>query len=239
MNNSFDSNRTNVLGIIPAKGCSTRLPRKNILLLAGKPLLAWTVDAALGSDIMDRVIVSTEDSEVAEVARHLGVETIDRPKELAKDPAGVVDVSLHILDVVEQQGEFYNTVIIMLPTCPFRSAEDIKCAYELFCEREASVLMSVSPFQHTPLAALKVNNCGFLEPFNPQYSGIKSQELPLAYRPNGALHILDVETFRRERSYFAQPLLPYMMPLERSVDIDDAFDLKLAELMLQEQMCNG
>lgn len=179
------------------------------------------------------MVLSTEDAEVAEVAREIGIDVpFIRPPELASDPAGVVDVALHALDALERKGDRFETLIILLPTCPFRTADDVRAAYALYQERRPCFLMSVSPFSHTPFAAMSLDNKARLSPCFPNYIGRKSQEMPDAYRPNGAIHILDVDAFRRERSYFAEPLVGYAMPLERSVDIDTAMDLRVAEAMI-------
>ena len=222
-----------VLGLIPAKGGSTRLAKKNIRPLAGRSLLAWTADAARASGVIDRLIVSTEDEEVAAAARALGIEVpFLRPLELARDPAGVVHVALHALDTLEAAGERYDTLVTMLPTCPLRSADDIRGAYDLFVARGRPFVLSVSEFEHTPFAALGPTDDGRLEPYMPQYFGRKSQEMPKAYRPNGAVHVLDVGAFRKARTDLAQPLIGYVMPRERSFDIDTEDDLRAAEVHL-------
>lgn len=221
------------LGLIPAKGCSSRFARKNIRYLGDKPLLAWAAEAARDSGVIDRLILSTEDREVADIAESFGIEVpFLRPKELASDPAGVSDTALHAVEQLEALGEHFRTLVILLPTCPLRTAEDIRAAYHMFLQKNRPFLMSVSEFSHTPLAALQQSADGTLDPFMPQYFGRKSQEMPPAYRPNGAIHVLDVEAFKRERSYLANPLVGYVMPLERSIDIDTEEDLKAAELRL-------
>ncbi|WP_130472162.1 cytidylyltransferase domain-containing protein [Candidatus Magnetaquicoccus inordinatus] len=222
-----------VLGLIPAKGGSTRLPRKNIIPLAGIPLLTWSIQAARDSAICDRLLVSTEDEEIAALARENGAEVpFLRPDHLARDPAGVVDVTLHTLDMLAAQGEEYQIVVILLPTCPLRSAQDIQQAFALFQSRQALSLMSVSPFSHTPFAAWRMDAEGLLTPHFPEYAHKRSQELPLALRPNGAIHILSVAHLRNTRSYIAPPLLAYPMPIERSIDIDTLDDLRYAEALL-------
>ena len=222
-----------VLGLIPAKGGSTRLAKKNIRPLAGRSLLAWTAEAARASGLLDHLIVSTEDEEVAAAARALDIDVpFLRPLELARDPAGVVQVALHALETLEAAGERYDTLVTMLPTCPLRSADDIRGAYELFTARGRPFVLSVSEFEHTPFAALGPTEDGRLEPYMPQYFGRKSQEMPRAYRPNGAVHVLDVAAFRRAKSDLAQPLVGYVMPRERSFDIDTEDDLRAAEVHL-------
>ena len=225
------------LGLIPAKGCSSRFARKNIRYLGDKPLLAWAAEAARASGIIDRLILSTEDNEVADIAEDFGIEVpFLRPRELAIDPAGASDAALHAIEQLEAVGDYYNTLVILLPTCPLRTAEDIREAYELFLRKDRPFLMSVSEFSHTPLAALQQSADGTLDPYMPQYFGRQSQEMPPAYRPNGAIHVLDVEAFKRERSYLAEPLVGYVMPRERSIDIDTEEDLKAAELRLAQNI---
>ncbi len=221
------------LVLIPAKGGSTRLPRKNIRLLGGRPLIAWAIESARTAAISTQVVVSTDDEEIAAGARGCGAEVpFLRPDELSRDPAGVADVALHALDWFERNGRHFGTLIILLPTCPFRSAEDIQGALEQFRSANARFLMSVSKYDHTPFAAMSLNEASLLTPFFGEFVGRKSQELPTAYRPNGAIHVLDVEAFRRTRSYFSQPLVGFVMPWNRSIDIDNASDLLLAESLL-------
>lgn len=226
-----------VLGIIPAKGGSTRLAQKNVRLLGGKPLIGWAADVARASGCVDRLVLSTEDLSIAEKARALGIEVpFMRPAHLARDPAGIVDVCLHVIEELEKSGEHYDDLIILPPTCPLRNADDVIEAYRLFRERDGKFLMSVTLYDHTPFAALLLDDEGCLEPAFPQYSGRKSQEMPKAFRPNGAIHILDVAAFKMTRSYYAKPLLAYVMPRERSVDIDHQEDLDYAETLLKRQI---
>jgi len=228
------------LGLIPAKGGSTRLARKNVRALGGKPLIAWAAEAARGSGVIDRLVLSTEDAAVADEARTLGIDVpFMRPPELARDPAGVVEVALHALDTLETAGERYDALVILLPTCPFRTADDVRAAYELFIERDRPFLMSVAEFSHTPFAAYRMAGAGALEPVFPEYLELRSQSMPKAYRPNGAVHVLDVPKFRRAGTYVAQPLVGYVMPRERSIDIDTDTDLREAMFLLEEAAAVG
>jgi len=222
-----------VLGLIPAKLGSTRLPEKNIRPLGGKPLLCWTVEAARSSRVIDRLVVSTEDERIARVARECGAEVpFVRPAELARDPAGVEQVALHALGALREQGAEFRTLIILLPTCPFRSAADVRAGFDIFRSNDGKFLMSVAPYPHPPFAAMQLGDNHLLEPFFPEFAGKRSQQLPQAWRPNGALHILDVAAFEQTRSYYSQPLLGYAMPRERSIDIDSEEDLREAEQLL-------
>ncbi len=224
-----------VLGLIPAKRGSMRLPGKNIRPLGGKPLLGWAIDAARASGVINRLIVSTEDEVVANVAREYGAEVpFLRPEELARDPAGVEQVALHALKAMRQQGVEFKTLVILLPTCPFRTAEDIRDALELFQKKNGKFLMSISPFPHPPFSALNLTEDNLLQPLFPEFIGKKSQQLPTAWRPNGALHILNVAAFEKEKSYYAQPLIGFPMSREKSVDIDSADDWLEAEFRLSQ-----
>lgn len=222
-----------ILGLIPAKSRSLRLPRKNVLDLGGRPLIAWAAEAARASGILSRLIISTDDEEVAGIARHHAIDVpFLRPTELARDPAGVVEVALHAVESLAAGGETYDTLVILLPTCPFRTAEDISEAYRLFHALGRPCLMSVSEFDHTPFAAMERDDQGRLRPLFPELLRKRSQQMPRAYRPNGAIHVLDILAFKREQTYFFEPLVGYVMPRERSIDIDTALDLQFARTLL-------
>ena len=225
-----------ILGVVPAKAGSTRLPRKNLRALGGKPLLGWAADAARETRRFDRLIVSTEDDEMAKAARRHGLETpFMRPPELAVDPVEADGVGLHALEALAAQGERFDVLAIMLPTCPFRTAQDIVDALDLFLARDEPNLMSLAPFDHTPFAAVRVERNGTAAPFFPDMFGHSAREHPSAYRPNGAVHVLDAAWFEKSRSYLKGPMVGYVMPRVRSIDIDTEEDLRLADRMLAER----
>lgn len=221
--------------LIPAKAASTRLKSKNMQLLGNKPLLGWAIETAISANISADIVVSTEDKEIAAYANSKLVKSLIRPEKLAVDPAGVVDVALHAIETLRLDGIVYKTIIILLPTCPFRTSQDIISALELYENKQANFLMSVSVYSHTPFAALNLNENNILEPYFPSYIGKKSQQMPSAYRANGAIHILNVAAFEREKSYYAQPLVGYAMPPNRSIDIDTLEDLQYAEFLLNNE----
>jgi len=224
-----------VLGLIPAKGGSQRLARKNVLPLGGRPLIQWAIEAATKSGVFDKLLVSTEDREIAEMAISFGAQVpFMRTNDLARDPAGVVDVALHVIERLRQLGELFDVLIVMLPTCPFRSASDIQEALRLFRKNDARFLMSVTRSDHNPYNAMNLEEGGWLNPCFPDLIGSKPGRFPPAFRANGAIHVLDIPAFEASRSYYTQPLLAYVMPPERSVDIDSAIDLKMAEALLLE-----
>ncbi len=221
------------LCIIPAKGASTRLKKKNIVSLCGKPLIFYTIDAARKSDFFKDIIVSTDDEEIKAVSESFGaVVPYKRPEKLSHDPAGVVDVCLHMIEYLEEQGRHYEVLFILLPTSPLRTELDIMSAFEIYKGSAAKVLMSVSEYEHTPFAALKLDDSGSLSPYFPEYIGMKSQEMPKAYRANGAITIIDIKEFKKQRLYYFCPMAAYIMPWERSIDVDNYNDLKLAEYII-------
>jgi CMP-N-acetylneuraminic acid synthetase len=223
------------LALIPAKGKSTRLPRKNVIDFCGKPMLAWSIEAALQSRLFEDVVVSTEDQEIANVSLAWGASVpFIRAGALARDPAGVEAVALDALERLAVLGREYDTLAILLPTCPLRTVDDVVAAMALFDRRQGKSLMSVTPFEYPPQRAYRDAPDDLLEPLFPGKERLKVQELEPTYRCNGALHILDVPFFRAGRSYTCAPLIKYVMPRERSVDIDTLDDLRFAEFIRRQ-----
>ena len=228
--------RPRILGVVPAKAASTRLARKNLRVLGGKTLLGWAADAARETARFDRLIVSTEDEEVAKVARRHGLEVpFMRPPRLAVDPVEADGVGLQAIEALANQGERFDVLAIMLPTCPFRTAQDIVDALDHFFSREEPNLMSLAPFDHTPFGAVRVDENGSATAYFPELFGLSARRHPTVYRPNGAIHVLDVAWFEQSRSYRSSPMIGHVMPRERSVDIDTEEDLLLASRMLAER----
>lgn len=219
--------------IIPAKARSRRFPGKNVALLRGKPLLAYTVEAALGSGVFARVLVSTDVEEIRAVALRFGAEVPGlRPAELAGDAAGVVDVCVDLLERLAQGGESYERLGVLLPTAPLRSAEDVRRAWELFRASRADFLMAVTTFDPPPYWALKEQD-GYLDALFDREYLLTTRELPPALVDNGAIYLVRVPAFLRQRTFYGRPLIGYRMPRDRSVDVDEPFDLVLAEFLLE------
>lgn len=225
-----------LLCIIPARGGSKRLLHKNITPLAGKPMLAYTIEAALESQVFDEVCVSTENDEIAQVARQCGAKVpFMRPPELATDDVGVVQVCLHALDFYTKQGLGFNILGVLLPSSPLRTGEDIRAAYEKFVAADADFLMAVTDYIYSPFQALHERN-GHLRPFwAPLYYRKCSQDLPKVVVDNGAIYLMYVDAFRREKIFYGERLIGFHMPLARSVDVDEWFSFELAEFFLKRQ----
>jgi CMP-N-acetylneuraminic acid synthetase len=226
-----------VLGLIPAKGGSVRLARKNLRPLGGKPLLQWTIDAAMKSGCLDRVVVSTEDEEAADIARRSGAEVpFLRPAALARDPSGVAEVCLHALDALETAGDRFEHLVVLLPTSPFRAPKHIVEALQLYHRVRADFLMSVTPLDASLLAA-HVLKGDFMEPLHPEWIGklgarAAQSNVPALVKSNGAVTVLHVPRFRAERRYYVYPLAAYAMPMPAGLDVDTEEDLLLAEALL-------
>lgn len=224
-----------LLTLIPARGGSKGISRKNLAPLAGRPLIAWTIAAALGSTKLGRVLVSTDDAEIAEVARQHGAEVpFLRPSELAADESGALEVALHALGWIEDNTNDRPEYLLLLqPTSPLRIAADIDAAIELARTRSADAVLSVCEAVPHPLLARRVDEHGVLADFIPvpEASG-RRQDFPPAYYLNGAIYLNRCVSLRTTRTFQPPGALAWRMPLERSLDIDTPLDLRIAEALL-------
>ncbi len=226
-----------VLGLITARGGSKGIPHKNIVLLAGKPLIAWTIEAACASKVIDRIVVSTDDPEIAEVSRNWGAEVpFLRPDELARDDSPHVDVVIHAVKWLEEHQSYLPDYVLLLqPTSPLRIPEDIDAAVALAIEKDADAVVSVCLSPAHPYLMRRIEGDGRLTEFMPRPSGyIRRQTLPPVYVENGAIYLVRRDVLLRDRSWYSEHTYAHVMPQERSVDVDTLWDLKLAALMLAE-----
>ena len=219
--------------LIPARGGSKRLPHKNIADFLGKPIIAYTIEAARASGLFARIAVSTEDREIARIARDFGAEWHRRPPELATDRAGVIEVCLDFLDDEAREGRDYDALACLLATAPMREAGDVRGVHDLLEPGRCDFAMAVTTYDLPPLQALRRTADGLLTPMWPEYVRLRSQDAPLLYVDNGSTYFVATSALRRERTFYGERLRGYLMPRERSVDIDDAFDLELARLLAQ------
>lgn len=212
-----------VLGIVAARGGSKGLPRKNVRVLAGKPLIAWTAEAAQASRL-DRTILSTDDDEIADAGRAAGLEVpFRRPAELATDAATAADVVLHALD----QLPGFDAFVYLQPTSPLRTAEDIDACLALAAAADRVVSVRAAPLP--PEWMFRLGDGGVLDPVLGTASGARRQDLPASYVLNGAVYVARVEAFRGEPAFVTAGTVGYVMPAERSIDIDDEQDFLDAE----------
>lgn len=226
------------LCLIPAKGCSTRLPRKNMLPINGHPLIAHSIRKAIKSALFDVVCVSTEDAEIAETARRYGAEVpFIRPDELSRDPATIIDVVRHAVGYFSEEEMGFDDIVVLLPTAPFVTVDDLRRAKEKFVESGAESLLSVTMTESPPFNAWLVDgeaDSQRLVPCFPDspYKFVKSTECPQTYRSNGAVLILSGAQLAAKKDYRSMSAIPYIMPPERSIDIDTQFEFSLAQQLI-------
>ena len=229
-----------ILSIIPARGGSKGLPGKNIKELSGKPLIGWTIEAALNSSKIDRVICSTDDAQIASVAESFHCEVpFIRPNKLAQDDVPLVDVVAHAIDYLEKNGESYDAVITLQGTSPFRTSDDIDKAIEFFINRNAKSLMSLCEASTPPFWHYSINKFGYTSPvIDNEYVDERRQKIPKTYIRNGAIFINMIDTFKKWRDFFKPDPIGYIMEPTHSVDIDDIHDFLYAEFLLNQKIVN-
>lgn len=226
-----------VLGLIPARGGSKGIPGKNLVPLFGKPLVAWTIEAAATSRTMDRTILSTEDEGIASAARSLGCEVpFLRPKELAADDTPGIEPVLHALSMIRG----FDIVVLLQPTSPLRTALDIDAAVTALVSNGAPAVVSVTEAASHPAWTYQVDEQGRLVPFLPAASRpTRRQELPTAWALNGAIYVARTAWIMDSRSFLCPETIAFPMPAERGLDIDEPLDLLIAEAVFRHQAGPG
>lgn len=220
------------LGLIPARGGSKGIPRKNVLLIAGKPLVAWTIETALAAKWIDRVVVTTDNDEIAEVAARHGADVpFLRPPELARDETPGIDPVLHALDALPG----YDRLVLLQPTSPLRSTDDIDAAIAM--ATDGRTVLSVTEAPHADWI-FAMDAAGLLD-IGASKPVARRQDMEKRYTLNGAIYVADCGELRENRSFLGPNTAGYIMPAERSVDIDSPLDWRLAELLLRDQVTRG
>jgi len=221
-----------VLALITARGGSKGLPGKNIRPLQGRPLIGWSIEAAKSSRHVTRVVVSSEDAEILEVARTQGADTpFVRPAELAGDQTPSMDVVLHALDQLPE----FEWLVLLQPPSPLRLAEDIDGSIERCLVTGAPACVSVCEAASNPWWMFSLDEQGGMHAFlPPEQRPVRRQDLAALYDLNGAIYVARTAWLRRTRSFLTDETVAYVMPPERSVDIDTLFDFRLAECLLNQ-----
>jgi len=220
----------NILAIIPARGGSKGIPKKNIIDLAGKPLIAWTIEASLNSKYISKTIVSSDSEEILDISKKFGADIVKRPDILANDTASSESVVNHVIKTLSEQ---YQYIILLQPTSPLRNSETIDKAIEYFFSKNATSLISVNEIDNKILKAFVEKDDDFLEgirdntfPFMPR------QKLPKIYMSNGAIYMINTKDFLKNQSFFTDKTLKFIMNKEQSIDIDTLEDLEEAKSLL-------
>jgi N-acylneuraminate cytidylyltransferase len=219
-----------VLALIPARGGSKGVPRKNVRTIGGKPLIVWTIEAAQQACSVSRIVVSTEDAEIAEIARASGAEVpFMRPDALAQDTTPGMDVVFHALDHLEH----CDDVLLLQPTSPLRSAYDIDAIAALRAKTQAPSAVSVSRAAHPPQWMYRMEKSAELRPVLDEPVPVRRQDTDEIYVLNGALYSARLDWLLIHRSFMSKETVGYVMPTERSVDIDTSNDWHWVEFLMK------
>ena len=224
-------NDRKILAVIPARSGSKRLFNKNIKDLNGKPLIVWTIQAALKSAYIDKVIVSTDSEEIADISKRFGAEVpFIRPSNLSDDKTDSLSVIKHAVEFYNSQ---YDIVVLLQPTSPLRNTQDIDEAFKLL-NNNTKAVVSVCKTDHSPLWSNTLSDDYCMQYFiKEDVKGKRSQDIPQYYRLNGSIYISFILDMINNNGFFGELTKAYIMPKERSVDIDDLFDFQFAEYLLK------
>jgi CMP-N-acetylneuraminic acid synthetase len=227
------------IAIIPARGGSKRLKKKNILLFNGKPMILYSIEAALESGVFDRVVVSTEDQQIKACAATAGCEVILRKDDLATDTARVVDVLKDLLMAEAQKNNTYDYLCCLYATSPLRTARDIKASYQLMIDQKADFCQSVTEFETSVFFAYDMDNKGHISRRWPDMAILPPREKPQVVVDNGSIYWAKVSAFLSTGELDGEHTVGYKMPRSRSVDIDTPTDFKLAQFYLDDILKNS
>ena len=227
------------IAIIPARSGSKGLPDKNIKELNGKPLMAYTIEAAINSECFDEIMVSTDSEKYADIARKYGAKVpFLRSEQTSSDEASSWDTVDEVLSEYSKLGKKYDTFCLLQPTSPLRTYEDIKEAYALYNEKASFAVVSVCETEHSPLLCGQLpENSEFIDFINND-SMKRRQDAGTYYRLNGAIYIVNINIFKEDRFLYKKGSFAYIMPQNRSIDIDSEMDFRIAGIMLKERNGN-
>jgi CMP-N,N'-diacetyllegionaminic acid synthase len=224
-----------ITAVIPARGGSKRLPGKNIKLLCGKPLIAWTIETAKASTYIDSVIVSTDDIEIKEISEKFGAEVpFIRPDYLSHDTASSFDVIKHAIEFLNID-KSKHLIVLLQPTSPLRTVAELNQALEFFLKKTADGVVSISETEHSPMWSNTLPNDGCMSNFiRPEVQGKRSQDLPKFFRLNGSIYIYETLTLLEQaKIFFDENVYGFETSLDTAVDIDTALDFLVAETIIK------
>jgi len=224
-----------ILCVIPARAGSKGVPGKNVRLLGKKPLIAYTIEQAKRSKLIDRTIVSTDSIKIAEVARKFGAEVpFMRPSKLASDNSSTIDVLLHTMDWADNKAKYTFDILVLLhATTPFRSPEDIDNCIKLLVDKKADNIFSVTEAYRNPYFNMVELNSKNVVSLVKKGKFVTRQSAPAVYDMNSSIYAWKKEVLKNKKSSFLKKTIIFEMPKERSIDIDDMFDFKIAELLVK------
>lgn len=227
-------NNKKILAIIPARGGSKGVPHKNIKLLAGKPLIYWTIEAAKNSQYIDELVLSSEDNEIINIAKELGCNVpFKRPVELAQDNTHGIEPILHAVDMCSG----YDYVMMLQPTSPLRTTEDIDEFIDYFINQKVNACVSICEPTKSPYWMYQLDNKNNLMPLLREYSLVpRRQDLPKTFALNGALYIANIEWLKKNKNFMSDETIGYVMPTSRSYDIDTIEDFMICDYLLKKAL---
>ena len=224
---------TRCLTVITARGGSEGLPGKNIRELRGKPLIVWTIEAALNARLEQHLIVSTDDMDIASIAAEHGASVpFLRPAELATDEASSEAVILHAIEFFAGRGCYFPYVMLLQPTSPLRTAQDIDDAFAFMLRSDATSCVSICENEHSAYKIFFLNENNTLTHILASQKMTRRQEHPKTYRTNGAIYIFETAWFVKNKTFISRETAAFVMPIERSIDIDSALDFTIASAIL-------
>lgn len=222
------------LAVIPARGGSKRIPRKNIKSFFGKPIIAWSIQTALGSQCFDHVIVSTDDEEIAKISRQWGAETpFYRPEELSNDHTGTIPVIKHAIEWFAEHRHLPDITCCIYATAPFVRKVDLKQGLDMLTTNDCDYAFPVTSYPFPIQRAIKLTNAGRVEMFQPEHFSTRSQDLIEAYHDAGQFYWGRSSAWLEEKSLFSQASCPIVLPRHRVQDIDTLEDWERAEWMFK------
>ena len=230
-------NEKDILAIIPARGGSKGVPRKNIKDLCGKPLIQYTIEAAKKSKYIDRIIVSSDDSEILNTVKNVGIDVpFIRPNEISKDDTPSMDVIMHCLEWLRRNENYIPKYICLLQcTSPFRDEKHIDEAIEKMISENGSSIVSVCESEVSPYWMKKIENGKLIDFINNNEAYSRRQELPKVYQLNGAIYISEINNLLENKKWYTDNTLGYVMDSASSLDIDTSMDFKIAEVIMKEK----
>ena len=223
-------NKNLFVALIPARGGSKGLKKKNLYPVNNKPLISWTIESAISSHYLEQIFVSSDDNSILEIASKEGVNCIERPANLAEDTSSMESVIMHSIEQIDKQGIGFKYLILLQPTSPLRDSKDIDLACKKFIQLKANSLISVTNVDSSVLKTLVKDDNGFLRPaFDNKFPSMNRQQLPLAYKPNGAIYIINKKLFLNNPTLFQKDTAMYEMKENKSIDVDSINDIHTIE----------
>lgn len=233
-------NKKKILAIIPARGGSKGLPKKNIKFLVNKPLIGWTIEQAKTSKYIDEIHVSTDDREIADIAERFDIKVPQlRPDNLALDTTSSMDVVEYIIEFYSKKSQEFDIIILLEPTSPLRKIDDIDNAIELLMENDQSDgVISVGEVQtEHPLSVKKINESGKLEPYFESTKKIyQRQQMDKAYFPYGVIYMIKTDIFKQKKAFYTENVIPYFIERWQNYEIDDICDFICVENILKAKI---